>query len=133
MSRRQVALATICSYAYAVKACILGTTISQFQYEGNTQPTTAIMFLSTPHYGSDLASLLQHILGLSFFGDFSKPYVSELTQNSRTLLQINSQFLTMVPLPTVASFYETMRTSVGPVKKVGNPYSVYSSKLILSR
>jgi WD40 repeat protein len=120
LSRRRVYFTTSGSHANGVKACILGAAIDQYQYKEITQPTTAVMFLSTPHFGSGLARLLQQVLGLSTFGRFSKPYLDELEQNSKTLTHINSQFLRLIPLPLIASFYETMRTSIGPVKKVGS-------------
>jgi hypothetical protein len=81
------------------------------------------MFLSTPHYGSDLADWLHLALGLSFLGHSPKPYMSELKQNSLTLREITNQFLSLAPRPAGASFCETMQTSVGLMKTVGDPSS----------
>jgi hypothetical protein len=81
----------------------------------------AIMFLSTPHYGADLADWLRLILRLSPLGHSSQPYIFELKQNSLSLREINNQFLSLASRPAVASFYETMETAIGPLKMVSHP------------
>jgi hypothetical protein len=106
-------------YTNATQACILRTSIPR--YNGISQSTIAIMFLSTPHYGSNLADWLRLVLGFSPLGHAPQPYVFELGQNSLTLREINNQFLSLAPRPAVASFYETLETGFGPLKTVCHP------------
>ncbi|KAI1496365.1 hypothetical protein F5X99DRAFT_422182 [Biscogniauxia marginata] len=72
----------------------------------------AVIFLSTPHRGSDLAKPLNKILSASF-GLTPKNYVSELIQNGPFLRTINEQFRHLAPSLQIFSFYETLRTSLG--------------------
>lgn len=96
------------------KAYILGQ--SDPQYKGIIQSVRSIVFLSTPHRGTNLADLLNKILSVSVFNHSSKQYVSELKQNSPALQDINEQFRNVAPKLQLFSLYETLPTLIGPRK-----------------
>lgn len=73
----------------------------------------AILFLSTPHRGTNLAAALNNILAVSI-AHSSKAYVAELKRNSQTIADINEQFRHLTLDVQMVSFYETLRTSIGP-------------------
>ncbi|KAL8801074.1 MAG: hypothetical protein Q9182_004713 [Xanthomendoza sp. 2 TL-2023] len=96
------------------KAFILGQ--NDNQYKETITSARAILFLSTPHRGTNLAELLNRILAVSVFNHSAKQYVAELRQNSPALQDINEQFRQIAPQLTIFSFYETQQTAVGPRK-----------------
>ena len=49
----------------------------------------SMFFLATPHRGSDLATVLQNILAITWG---SKPFVADLIPNSLALSEINDSF-----------------------------------------
>ncbi|KAF2755764.1 hypothetical protein EJ05DRAFT_540420 [Pseudovirgaria hyperparasitica] len=75
---------------------------------------SAIVFLSTPHRGSNLAELLNRILSASFLKFTPKRYIAEINKNSLSLEQINEQFRRIAPTIQIVSFYETLETVIGP-------------------
>jgi len=76
----------------------------------------AVLFLATPHRGSDLASILNAILSASFpFGHSPKKYIRELDPRSATLDDLNDSFRHFAPKLQIFSFYETVATAIGPV------------------
>lgn len=94
------------------KACILGQ--NDAQYRDLIDLTRAIVFLSTPHRGTNLAEILNRILSVSVFNHSAKQYVSELNRNSSALHEINEQFKNIAPRLQLASLYETQPTPIGP-------------------
>lgn len=96
------------------KAYILGQ--NDPQYQDIVQSVRSIVFLSTPHRGTNLAELLNKILSVSLFNHSPKKYITELKQNSSALQDINEQFRNIAPKLQIASFYETQPTSIGPKK-----------------
>jgi len=72
----------------------------------------AILFLSTPHRGTNLAEALNKILAVSF-AQSSKAYVAELKRNSQAIADINEQFRHLTLDVHIVSFYETLQTSIG--------------------
>ncbi|KAL8916035.1 MAG: hypothetical protein Q9208_008736 [Pyrenodesmia sp. 3 TL-2023] len=96
------------------KAFILGQ--SDNQYRHIMTSTSAILFLSTPHRGTNLAELLNRILAVSVFNHSAKHYIAELKQNSPALQDINEQFRNIAPQMQIFSFFETHQTAVGPKK-----------------
>ncbi|KAI4262525.1 MAG: hypothetical protein L6R42_002303 [Xanthoria sp. 1 TBL-2021] len=96
------------------KAHILGQNDDQYRQYINA--TSAILFLSTPHRGTNLAELLNRILTVSVFNHSPKHYIAELRQNSPALQDINEQFRNIATHLNVFSFYETQQTAVGPRK-----------------
>ncbi|KAL8671569.1 MAG: hypothetical protein Q9168_003931 [Polycauliona sp. 1 TL-2023] len=96
------------------KAHILGQ--GDDQYMKYVKATSAILFLSTPHRGTNFAELLNKILTVSLFNHSPKHYIAELRQNSPALQDINEQFRNIAPRLDIFSFYETQQTAVGPRK-----------------
>ncbi|KAI4926816.1 uncharacterized protein J4E92_005976 [Alternaria infectoria] len=82
------------------------------EYENIVKAISAIIFLSTPHRGTNLANVLNRILQSTPVTN-SKPFISELTRNSSTLQKLNEQFRHIAPKLKIVSFYETQPTSIG--------------------
>ena len=82
------------------------------KYESIVKAISAIIFLATPHRGTNLADLLDRILRSTFTMN-SKHYISELAKNSFTLQKLNEQFRHIAPRLDIVSFYETQSTSIG--------------------
>ncbi|KAJ9639626.1 hypothetical protein H2204_003696 [Knufia peltigerae] len=93
------------------KAFILGQ--HDEHYRDLIQAISALVFLSTPHRGSNLAEALNKILSACILTLAPKEYVSELRINSPTLQEINEQFRNLAPKLSIVSFFETLKTSIG--------------------
>jgi hypothetical protein len=106
------------------KAYILGQ--NNYTYEEIARSTSAILFLSTPHRGSDLAAVLDRALKLLIPGRSSQDYVKALKKNSSALEDINEQFCDLAPRLEIVSFYEMFATVFGPHEKVAihSPWSL---------
>lgn len=77
-----------------------------------------MIFLGTPHKGSDSAQTLNNILR-TIPGFSAKNYVAELENNSNSLQDINEQFRNICGDLELVSFYETLKTNLGAgVKKI---------------
>lgn len=76
-----------------------------------------VIFLSTPHKGSEFAHTLNNILSASLVLS-TKVYLSELETMSPTLQDINEQFRLVCKPLRLVSFYETEKTSIGGSKKL---------------
>lgn len=85
------------------------------EYKEIVHSIKAIIFLSTPHRGTDLAKVLNHLLEVVLL---PRAYITELKRNSSTLQQINEQFRHAAPNLKIASFYENQPTNVGHKKIV---------------
>ncbi|TLD28422.1 hypothetical protein PspLS_03370 [Pyricularia sp. CBS 133598] len=83
------------------------------QYEAIIRAISAIIFLSTPHRGTNLAQTLNRILQSTLGVTSAKYYVSELTKSSFTLQRLNEQFRHIAPSLDIVSFYETVPTPIG--------------------
>ena len=94
------------------KAFILGQ--YDDHYRDLIRAVSGIIFLSTPHRGSNLAEVLNKILSACIFAFSPKEYISELRTNSPTLQDINEQFRHLAPNVSLISFYETLKTAIGP-------------------
>ncbi|KAI1324505.1 hypothetical protein F5Y16DRAFT_402357 [Xylariaceae sp. FL0255] len=94
------------------KACLLG--LHDTNYQDMIQAVSAIMFLSTPHRGTNLAETLNRVLAASF--QSSKNFLSDLNKSSTAIEELNEQFRHMAPRLTIWSFYETLATAIGPRK-----------------
>lgn len=86
------------------------------EYKDMVSKIKAVLFLSTPHRGTDLAEILNKILSGSVFGHSPKDYVNELTKKSPTIDELNEQFRHHAAKLQIFSFYETLTTTVGPLK-----------------
>lgn len=73
---------------------------------------SAILFLATPHRGTNLADILNRILQTTLVST-PKKYISELSTDSFTLQKLNEQFRHVAPKLDIVSFYETQATSIG--------------------
>lgn len=80
-------------------------------YESIIKAVSAIIFLSTPHRGTNLAEILNRILQVSFVAS-PMQFISELATGSQTLQKLNEQFRHVAPKLDIVSFYETRPTSM---------------------
>ncbi|MBE3049848.1 hypothetical protein IMZ48_46600 [Candidatus Bathyarchaeota archaeon] len=80
-------------------------------YKDIIKSISAIIFLSTPHRGTNLAEVLNRILQVSFFAS-PMQFISELATGSQTLQKLNEQFRHVAPKLDIVSFYETRPTSM---------------------
>ncbi len=71
-----------------------------------------MLFLSTPHRGTDLAQFLNRILTISMIAS-PKQYLAEIEQNLATIEQLNEEFRHFAEKLDIFSFYETLQTTVG--------------------
>lgn len=79
------------------------------KYQDIIKVVSAIMFLSTPHRGTNLAETLNRILQVSFGGKQMR-FIAELAAGSQTLQQLNEKFRHVAPKLEIVSFYETRPT-----------------------
>jgi hypothetical protein len=82
------------------------------QYASIISAVKTVIFLSTPHRGSDLAPYLNRVLSLAV-GSSSKQYIAELTAQAPFLLTINEQFRHVANDLQIFSFYESLQSSIG--------------------
>jgi len=80
-------------------------------YHDIIKSITSIIFLSTPHRGTNLAETLNRILQVSLVANPMK-FIAELAAGSQTLQGLNEQFRHVAPNLQIISFYETRPTSV---------------------
>ncbi|CZT11979.1 uncharacterized protein RCO7_07986 [Rhynchosporium graminicola] len=95
------------------KAYIIGKTDEQFA--GMMKQTYGIVFLGTPHRGSNLAVTLNNILRASPALS-AKIYINEIDKDSTTISDINEQFRNICGGLNLVSFHETLETSIGLTK-----------------
>ena len=93
----------------AKKACLLGQ--NDEHYQALVRSISAIIFLSTPHRGSNLAEILNRILVASF--QSAREFITDLNKSSSALEEINEQFRHIAPRLSIWSFYETLPTLIG--------------------
>ncbi len=80
--------------------------------EGIAGRIQSLIFLATPHRGSDLSNLLNNILRAS--GVLStRQYITDLGRNSLSLQIINEEFRNYVDRVKLWSFYESLKTNLG--------------------
>lgn len=109
------------------KACLLARQDSAFRSLADRFNT--IVFLATPHRGSDGAHVINSVLRL-FFAHTSRHYVEELERNSTTLQYINEDFRHIAEKLNMYSFFETMKTTF-LIGGVGNVMIVDKSSATL--
>jgi hypothetical protein len=80
-------------------------------YEDIIKAVLSIIFLSTPHRGTNLAEILNRILQVSFVTNPTQ-FISELGAGSQTLQKLNEQFRHVAPKLQIVSFYETRPTTM---------------------
>ncbi|KAF8541692.1 hypothetical protein BDD12DRAFT_485014 [Trichophaea hybrida] len=82
-------------------------------YQNIAQNIRGILFLGTPHRGADSAQTLRNLLKVSFSHQ-PKAYIEDLIKNSIALQDINEDFRHVATRLELVSFYETLKTQVGP-------------------
>ncbi|KAG6988859.1 hypothetical protein G7Y79_00069g096510 [Physcia stellaris] len=95
----------------AKKAYLLGQ--NDETYQEIVRSISAIVFLATPHHGSNLAEVLKRLLKISL--QPSREFIADLEKGSHTLEDLNEQFRHVAPKLSIWSFYETLATPVGPM------------------
>jgi len=78
-----------------------------------TSMIKAVLFLATPHRGTDLAETLNKFLSSSIFGHTPKAYIAELARRSPTIDEMNESFRHHASKLRIFSFYETLSTAIG--------------------
>ncbi|KAL8788492.1 MAG: hypothetical protein Q9195_007269 [Heterodermia aff. obscurata] len=109
-SRPIIVLAHSMGGLVAKKAYLLGQIDET--YQDIVRSISAIVFLATPHRGSNLAEVLSRLLTVFF--QPSREFISDLTKGSHALEELNEQFRHVAPKLSIWSFYETQATPVGP-------------------
>lgn len=80
------------------------------KYQNLSTSISGIIFLSTPHRGSNLANILSLILRAGL--QPKKKFIQELVPGSATIEDINAQFCHVAPKLSIFSFYEQLETLV---------------------
>ncbi|RFU28895.1 hypothetical protein B7463_g7457, partial [Scytalidium lignicola] len=96
------------------KAYLRGQNDSQYQHI--VRSISAIVFLATPHRGSNLAEILNRVLMVSF--QSSRSFIKELKQSSSSIQELNEQFRHVAPNLSIFTFYEMLATTIVKAKKV---------------
>lgn len=81
-------------------------------YQGFANRFYGMVFLATPHRGSDSAQLLNNILRASL-PHGSKPYLGDLERGSGILQSTSDEFRHYSEDLQLRSFYETLKTAIG--------------------
>ncbi|KFY20927.1 hypothetical protein V491_03307, partial [Pseudogymnoascus sp. VKM F-3775] len=81
------------------------------EYSKIVSRVSSILFLATPHRGSNLAELLNMILQISFMHT-PRQYITDLNRNSTTLESTNDEFRHISHTLKMVSFYETLPTKL---------------------
>jgi WD40 repeat protein len=92
------------------KAYILGQNDEDYQHI--VCSISAIVFLATPHRGTNLAETLNRVLKVSF--QSPRNFLADLNKSSLALEDLNEQFRHIAPKLSLFSFYETLPTAIGP-------------------
>ena len=96
----------------AKKAYLLGQNDDIYQHI--IRSISAMVFLGTPHRGTNLAGVLNRLLTVSL--QSSRGFIADLNKSSPALEELNEQFRHIAPKLSIWSFYETLATSVGLMK-----------------
>ena len=96
----------------AKKAYLLGQ--NDAIYQGIIRSISAMVFLATPHRGTNLAEVLNRLLTVIL--QPSQEFIADLNKSSPALEEINEQFRHIAPKLSIWSFYETLATPLGPMK-----------------
>ena len=93
------------------KAYILGK--HGDKYAGIISRVHGIVFLATPHRGSQYAKLLNNILATAPLGAPPKAYVADLDTHAHAIQDINEQFRSSCANLALVSFFETQKIGLG--------------------
>ncbi|KAI9150831.1 NACHT and WD domain-containing protein [Paramyrothecium foliicola] len=86
------------------------------QYSDLVERFRGIIFLATPHRGSQYAKTLNNVLAATPLGSSPKAYVAGLDMQSAAIQDINESFRQHCEGLLLCSFYETLKTSLGITK-----------------
>lgn len=75
----------------------------------------SIIFLATPHRGSNLGTILKNILAVS---RIPKQFVTDIASKSISAQLINEDFIQYADGLSILSFYETLPMSLGGMTSV---------------
>jgi len=90
------------------------------EYTSLFKTIAGVIFMGTPHRGSDLAGILNLVLLASFS---SRSFVTQLRPNSEAIAAINNGFVHRVEPLKLISFFETKNTRFQWVKPINQlPY-----------
>ncbi|KAG8525535.1 uncharacterized protein KY384_009179 [Bacidia gigantensis] len=98
----------------AKKAYLLGQ--NDETYKHIVGSISAMIFLATPHRGTNLAEALNRLLTVLF--QPTRDFIADLNKSSPALEELNEQFRHIAPKLSIWSFYETLATPVGPMKLI---------------
>lgn len=94
------------------KAYLLGQ--NDEGYQNVVRSISAMVFMATPHRGTNLAEVLNRVLMVSW--NSPRNFIGDLSKSSPVLEELNEQFRHIAPKLSIVSFYETLATSIGPKK-----------------
>jgi hypothetical protein len=112
-----------------IQAYILGK--HDDQYQDIISRVFGMVFLSTPHRGSQDARLVNTILATFPFAS-SKIYIAEMATGSITLQDINDQFRNQCSGLKLVSFFETQATNLRVAKDRIVSFLIISVRAVLS-
>lgn len=93
-----------------VKKALLVAHVDEVHYKNILDSTTAVLFLGTPHGGSDFAALakplidIAHIVLPKIWGTVRKDLVASLERNGSELLELSGQFRSIVDKENIQVF-----------------------------
>lgn len=93
----------------AKKAYLLGQ--NDETYQDIIRSISAMVFLATPHRGTNLAEVLNRLL--TVLCQSSRDFIADLNKSSPALEELNEQFRHVAPKLSIWSFYETLATPIG--------------------
>jgi hypothetical protein len=99
------------------KACLEGQIDSE--YKKIIKSVSSIIFLSTPHRGSNMPETLHKIFRITNINYHTK-YLEDLAPRSQVLQSLNDRFRHVAPNLQIVSFFETRPTAIFAQKMVGN-------------
>ena len=93
------------------KAYVLGK--HEDHYAGIISQVHGIVFLATPHRGSQYAKILNNFLATVPLGPPPKAYVADLDTHAYAIQDINEQFRSSCASLALVSFFETKKVGLG--------------------
>lgn len=90
------------------------------QYKEIIKSVSSIIFLSTPHRGSNMPETLHKLFRVTNINYHTK-YLEDLVPRSQVLQSLNDRFRHVAPNLQIVSFYETLPIAIVMQKMVSNP------------
>jgi hypothetical protein len=79
------------------------------EYSHLAAQVKAVLFLATPHRGTDLATTLNRTL--SVLNQSARPFITDLSKGSALIRDLNDSFQNHIHKLQIFSFFETLKTS----------------------